>query len=36
MVYSEKWYIILCLFTKFIDSQRFMHFTTIYTMQDYF
>ena len=35
MVYSEKWYIILCLFTKLIDNQYFMHFTTMYTMQDY-
>ena len=35
MVYSEKWYIILCLFTKLIDSQYFIHFTTICTMQDY-
>lgn len=33
MVYSEKWYIILCLFTKLIDSQNFMHFTTICTIQ---
>lgn len=36
MVYSEKWYIILLLFTKLIDSQNFTHFTTICTMQDYF
>ena len=36
MDYSEKWYIILCLFTKLIDSQYLMYFTTICTMQDYF
>lgn len=36
MDYSEKWYIILCLFTKLIDSQNFMYFTTMCTMQDYF
>ena len=36
MVYSEKWYIILFLFTKLIDIQHFMHFTTICTMYDYF
>ena len=36
MVYSEKWYIILYLFTKLIDSQYFIYFTTICTMQDYF
>ena len=36
MVYSEKWCIILYLFTKLIDSQYFMCFTTIRTMQDYF
>lgn len=36
MVYSEKWYIILCLFTKYIDNQYFMHFTTICTIQAHF
>ena len=36
MVYSEKWYIILCLSTKLIDSQYFMCFTTICTMQGCF
>lgn len=32
MVYSEKWYIILCLFTKLVDNQHFMNFTTQRTM----
>ena len=36
MVYSEMWYIILYLFTKLINNQHFMHFTTICTIQDYF
>lgn len=36
MVYSEKWYIILCLFTKLIDNQHFMYFTTICTISGCF